>query len=130
MSTEWVIVFFMTRINILSSPSRDYKYYNDVYSFNLETFTWCQMQPSGSGPSPRSACQMVAMQDQRGMLIYGGYSKQRVKKDVDQGTIHTDMFQLLADSKIHLEAKMKWQPFWHFCHFQFHFLVWKLLYFD
>ena len=28
------------------------------------------------------------------LLVYGGYSMERVKRDVDQGTMHTDMFAL------------------------------------
>nr|DBA16740.1 TPA: hypothetical protein GDO54_002282 [Pyxicephalus adspersus] len=72
---------------------KDYIYYNDIYTFNLDTFTWAKISPSGTGPSPRSGCQMTTTQD-GSIIIYGGYSKQRVKKDVDKGTVHTDMFLL------------------------------------
>ncbi|XP_006860339.1 PREDICTED: kelch domain-containing protein 4 [Chrysochloris asiatica] len=72
---------------------RDYIYYNDVYTFNLDTFTWAKLSPSGMGPTPRSGCQM-SVTAQGGIIIYGGYSKQRVKKDVDRGTLHSDMFLL------------------------------------
>lgn len=54
---------------------RDYIYYNDVHSFNLDTFAWSRLAPSGSAPSPRSACQMTATPDGTGVIIYGGYSK-------------------------------------------------------
>ncbi|KAM9301476.1 kelch domain-containing protein 4 [Gastrophryne carolinensis] len=81
--------------------TRDYVYYNDVYAFNLDTFTWAKLSPSGTGPSPRSGCQMITTQD-GGVVIYGGYSKQRVKKDLDKGTIHSDMFLLK------MEAADKW----------------------
>ncbi|KAF6288296.1 kelch domain containing 4 [Rhinolophus ferrumequinum] len=72
---------------------RDYIYYNDVYAFNLDTFTWSKLSPAGAGPTPRSGCHM-SVTPQGGIVIYGGYSKQRVKKDVDKGTQHADMFLL------------------------------------
>ncbi|XP_049720246.1 kelch domain-containing protein 4 isoform X2 [Elephas maximus indicus] len=85
--------------------TRDYIYYNDVYTFNLDTFTWTRLSPSGMGPTPRSGCQM-SVTAQGGIIIYGGYSKQRVKKDVDKGTLHSDMFLLKSeDGK---EGKWAW----------------------
>ncbi|XP_045149670.1 kelch domain-containing protein 4 isoform X1 [Echinops telfairi] len=84
--------------------TRDYIYYNDVYAFHLDTLTWTKLSPSGLGPSPRSGCMMSVTP--QGVAIYGGYSKQRVKKDVDKGTLHSDMFLLKAeDSK---EDKWAW----------------------
>ncbi|XP_058384421.1 kelch domain-containing protein 4 [Diceros bicornis minor] len=76
--------------------TRDYIYYNDVYAFNLDTFTWSKLSPSGTGPTPRSGCQMTVT-PQGSIIIYGGYSKQRVKKDVDKGTQHSDMFLLKSE---------------------------------
>ncbi|XP_063103817.1 kelch domain-containing protein 4 isoform X3 [Cavia porcellus] len=73
--------------------ARDYVYYNDVYAFSLDTFTWSRLAPSGLGPSPRSGCQM-SVTPQGSIMVYGGYSKQRVRKDVDRGTQHSDMFLL------------------------------------
>ncbi|XP_036780095.2 kelch domain-containing protein 4 isoform X1 [Manis pentadactyla] len=73
--------------------TRDYIYYNDLYAFNLDTFTWGKLCPSGTGPTPRSGCQM-SVTPQGSIIIYGGYSKQRVKKDVDKGIQHSDMFLL------------------------------------
>nr|KAF6285827.1 kelch domain containing 4 [Myotis myotis] len=75
---------------------RDYIYYNDVYAFDLDTFTWSKLSPSGTGPTPRSGCQM-SVTPQGSIVIYGGYSKQRVKKDVDKGTQHSDMFLLKSE---------------------------------
>ncbi|KAM4614462.1 kelch domain-containing protein 4 [Discoglossus pictus] len=83
--------------------TRDYIYYNDVYTFNLDTFAWAKLSPSGTGPLPRSGCQMSTTQEGN-VVIYGGYSKQRVKKDVDKGTVHTDMFQLKQEG----EDKWSW----------------------
>ena len=76
---------------------RDYKYFNDVYAFNLDTYTWSQLEVSGNAPSPRSACVMAPIQDQGRVVIYGGYSKERVKKDVDVGKPHTDMYMLIPE---------------------------------
>eukprot|EP00069_Balaena_mysticetus_P005955 bmy_18286T0 len=76
--------------------NRDYIYYNDLYAFNLDAFTWSRLSPSGTGPTPRSGCQMTVTA-QGSIVIYGGYSKQRVKKDVDRGTQHSDMFLLKAE---------------------------------
>lgn len=58
-----------------SSTYRDFIYYNDVYAFSLDTFSWSRLTPSGSAPSPRSACQMTSTPDGTGVIIYGGYSK-------------------------------------------------------
>uniref|UniRef100_A0A3B4TBY9 Kelch domain containing 4 n=1 Tax=Seriola dumerili TaxID=41447 RepID=A0A3B4TBY9_SERDU len=85
--------------------TRDFIYYNDVYSFSLDTFTWSRLAPSGSAPCPRSACQMTSTPDGTGVIIYGGYSKVRVKKDVEKGTIHSDMFLLKREGK---DGQEKW----------------------
>ncbi|XP_033613725.1 kelch domain-containing protein 4 isoform X2 [Fukomys damarensis] len=73
--------------------ARDYVYYSDVYAFSLDTFTWSKLCPVGPGPTARSGCQM-SVTPQGSIVIYGGYSKQRVRKDVDRGTQHSDMFLL------------------------------------
>ncbi|KAA8590548.1 hypothetical protein FQN60_014482, partial [Etheostoma spectabile] len=85
--------------------TRDFIYYNDIYSFSLDTFSWSRLTPSGSGPSPRSACMMKPAPDGIGVIIYGGYSKVRVKKDVEKGTIHSDMFLLKREGK---DGQEKW----------------------
>lgn len=53
---------------------------------------------SGSPPAPRSGCIVLPTPDNK-ILVYGGYSKERVKKDVDKGHVHTDMFLLSPESK-------------------------------
>lgn len=85
--------------------TRDFIYYSDVFSFSLDTYSWSRLSPSGSAPSPRSACQMTSTPDGTGVIIYGGYSKVRVKKDVEKGTIHSDMFLLKCEGK---EGQEKW----------------------
>ncbi|KAK1887768.1 Kelch domain containing protein 4 [Dissostichus eleginoides] len=79
--------------------NRDFIYYNDVYSFSLDTFSWSRLSPSGTAPLPRSACLMTSTPDAMGVIVYGGYSKVRVKKDVEKGTIHSDMFLLKREGK-------------------------------
>uniref|UniRef100_A0A8C5D0Z7 Kelch domain-containing protein 4 n=1 Tax=Gouania willdenowi TaxID=441366 RepID=A0A8C5D0Z7_GOUWI len=89
--------------------SKDFIYYNDIYSFSLDTFSWSRLSPSGTAPSPRSACQMMtSTPDGLGVTIYGGYSKVRVKKDIEKGTIHSDMFVLKREGKDDLVEKWSW----------------------
>ncbi|XP_032925297.1 kelch domain-containing protein 4 isoform X1 [Catharus ustulatus] len=87
--------------------ARDFIYYNDVYTFNLDTFTWSKLAPAGMGPAPRSGCQMTPTPEGN-IIIYGGYSKQRIKKDVDKGTLHTDMFLLKAEGAGKEEDRWSW----------------------
>ncbi|XP_042892995.1 kelch domain-containing protein 4-like [Penaeus japonicus] len=88
--------------------SFDCKYFNDVYAFNVEDYKWNKLEISGNGPCPRSACQMVPISDGR-VLIYGGYSKQKLKKDVEKGVTHTDMYLLCPDKHDTTGLKWKWQ---------------------
>lgn len=75
---------------------RDYKYFNDVYTFDSETLKWQKPEVHGTPPTPRSGFVMAPLSDGR-ILIYGGYSKDRLKKDVDKGIVHSDMFLLQPD---------------------------------
>ncbi|XP_036149791.1 kelch domain-containing protein 4 isoform X2 [Monomorium pharaonis] len=84
----------------------DYKYYNDVYIFYLETYTWQKIEPIGSAPAPRSGCILLPTPDHK-VLMYGGYSKEKVKKNVDRGCIHDDMFLLTQINKNDI-IKYKW----------------------
>lgn len=52
---------------------------------------------SGNPPAPRSGCIMLPTSEK--LLVYGGYSKEKVKAGVDKGQVHTDMFLLSPDSK-------------------------------
>ncbi|KAF5282867.1 hypothetical protein FQR65_LT14191 [Abscondita terminalis] len=86
---------------------RDYKYYNDIYSFSLETYQWTKLEPSGKGPLPRSSCCMVPLNDGK-ILIYGGYTKEKLKKDVDKGHVFTDAFLLVPEKNDTTGTKWKW----------------------
>lgn len=52
----------------------------------------------GQAPSPRSGSQMFAMEDGR-IVVYGGYFREKIKKDYDKGTILIDMYILTPESK-------------------------------
>ncbi|KAK4877400.1 hypothetical protein RN001_009906 [Aquatica leii] len=86
---------------------RDYKYYNDIYSFSLETYQWTKLEPSGKGPLPRSSCCMVPLSDGK-ILVYGGYTKEKLKKDVDKGHVFTDSFLLVPEKNDTTGTKWKW----------------------
>lgn len=88
--------------------SREFKYFNDVYAFNLEDYKWNKLNITGNGPCPRSACHMMPLSDGR-VIIYGGYSKEKISKDVDKGVTHSDMFILAPDKHDALGSKWKWQ---------------------
>jgi len=75
-----------------------FKYYNDVHAFSLESYQWVKLEISGTAPTPRSGCQMT-INKQGKIVIYGGYSKSKVKKDVEKGIVHTDMFFLAPQEK-------------------------------
>lgn len=51
----------------------------------------------GQAPTPRSGCQMFALEDGR-IIVYGGYYRERIKKDYDKGTILIDMYILTPES--------------------------------
>ncbi|KAK6627412.1 hypothetical protein RUM44_009889 [Polyplax serrata] len=85
----------------------DYRYFNDVHVFDMEQYKWFKIEPSGIAPSPRSGCQMVPLVDGK-ILISGGYSKQKIKKDVDKGVLHSDMFILTPEKNDTSGKKWKW----------------------
>lgn len=81
---------------------RNCKFYNDTYLFNLETNKWEEMKFSATGlnsaPSPRSACQLCVCNKTNNIVLYGGFSKEKLKKDKEKGVIHSDMFVLSHES--------------------------------
>lgn len=82
-----------------------YKYFNDVWMFSLETYQWQQLNVSGPiAPVPRSAGCMAPTPDGK-ILVFGGYSKTAVKKEIDRGITHSDMFALTPESKCSSQEK-------------------------
>jgi len=86
---------------------RDCKYFNDLYSFDLEARTWAKLATVGPEPSPRSACQMFPTVDGR-VVVYGGFCKEKVKK-LEKGVTHLDMFLLSPDKHDSSGTKWRWQ---------------------
>ena len=76
--------------------SQSSRYFNDVHIFSLENYTWSKLEIVGTPPAPRSASCITATNDGR-ILIWGGYSKTNMKKDVEKGTTYSDMFSLVSD---------------------------------
>ena len=87
---------------------RDSKYFNDLHSFDLETRTWRKLTTSGPEPTARSACQMFPAPDGRGLVVFGGFCKEKVKK-VEKGVTLVDMFLLCPDKHDTTGAKWRWQ---------------------
>uniref|UniRef100_A0A1Q3FDW4 Kelch domain-containing protein 4 n=1 Tax=Culex tarsalis TaxID=7177 RepID=A0A1Q3FDW4_CULTA len=75
-----------------------YRYFNDLYAFSLEDYTWTKIEPAGTAPAPRSGCCMIANTDGK-LIVWGGYSKSAVKKEIDRGVTHADMFTLTQSDK-------------------------------
>ncbi|CAM6032072.1 unnamed protein product, partial [Sphagnum compactum] len=76
--------------------NQTYKYFNDMHVFSLENYVWLQVQIQGNPPAPRSASCIVASQDGK-ILVWGGFSKSPVKKGIDRGVAHNDMFTYVPE---------------------------------
>uniref|UniRef100_A0A1I8PKM2 Kelch domain-containing protein 4 n=1 Tax=Stomoxys calcitrans TaxID=35570 RepID=A0A1I8PKM2_STOCA len=88
--------------------NQTYRYFNDMHIFSLESYTWLQVEIAAAIlPPPRSACCMAATPDGK-ILVWGGYSKSQMKKDVDRGITHTDMYTLTPDKNTPDSNKFKW----------------------
>ena len=77
--------------------------------FNLETLKWEEMKFSAIGlseiPLPRSACQLSVCGKTNSIVLYGGFSKEKLKKEKEKGIIHSDMFVLQQESNLLGEIK-------------------------
>lgn len=87
---------------------RDCRYFNDLYAFDLDNRVWKQLECTGPTPSPRSAFQFLMAPDGR-ICLYGGYCKQKLKKDEEKGIVHTDMFFLSPMKHDETMTKWRWQ---------------------
>jgi hypothetical protein len=81
---------------------RNCKFYNDTHLFNLETNQWEEIKFSTTGlidiPCPRSACHFITCNKNNNVIVYGGFSKEKLKKDKEKGIVHSDMFVLSHES--------------------------------
>ncbi|XP_035429313.2 kelch domain-containing protein 4 [Spodoptera frugiperda] len=75
-----------------ADDGRECRYFDDVYSFSLDTRTWSKLAPSGKGPTARSACVMLPAGSDS-LLIYGGFSRVREGRS-ERTQTHTDLFRL------------------------------------
>ncbi|XP_045450861.1 kelch domain-containing protein 4 [Melitaea cinxia] len=73
---------------------RECKYFDDLYTFCLDTREWSKLTPSGRGPTPRSACVMLPAGNDS-LIIYGGFSRVREGRS-ERAVTHPDMFRLSA----------------------------------
>lgn len=85
--------------------NNSFQYYNDAWSFSLETYTWTKIDAAGIAPTPRSGVIMGATEDGK-IIVIGGYTKTSAKGDAERGTTHADSFVLQ-------EADGKWR--WNSC---------------
>ena len=77
---------------------RECRYFNDVHAFDLDDMKWKKLEVSGTAPGPRSACNMMALPDGR-VVVFGGYVKEKGKKEAEKGNTLSDMFVLSPDSE-------------------------------
>jgi len=70
------------------------KYYNDLWVFDMAVNKWESVGDPGSGPSPRSACQVKVYGDT--MFLYGGYYRSPDVEDeeIERAKVHQDMWAL------------------------------------
>jgi hypothetical protein len=69
--------------------------------FNLETNQWEEVTFSAANdpPLPRSACQLGVCSKTNTIVMFGGFSKEKLKKDREKAIVHTDMYVLSCQSK-------------------------------
>ncbi|CAH0406206.1 unnamed protein product [Chilo suppressalis] len=71
---------------------RDYKYFDDLHAFCLDTRTWSKLATSGRGPCARSACIMLPAGNDS-LIVYGGFSRVREGR-TERTHTHTELFRL------------------------------------
>ncbi|XP_045760726.1 kelch domain-containing protein 4 [Maniola jurtina] len=71
---------------------RECRYFDDLYTFCLDTRQWERLTPSGRGPCARSACVMLPVGNDS-LIIDGGFSRVREGR-AERTQNHMDMFKL------------------------------------
>ncbi|XP_068142638.1 kelch domain-containing protein 4 [Drosophila tropicalis] len=88
--------------------NQSYNYFNDLHVFSLESYQWLKIAISGAIPPARSGCCIAAAPDGK-LFIWGGYSRASMKKDIDRGVTHTDMYVLNPEKgSAEGDNKYKW----------------------
>ncbi|CAH0722974.1 unnamed protein product, partial [Brenthis ino] len=82
---------------------RECRYFDDLYTFCLDTRQWDKLVVSGRGPCARSACVMLPAGNDS-LVIYGGFSRVRDGR-TERTQTHTDMFKLSLKG-----ASWSWRP--------------------
>lgn len=85
--------------------NNSFQYFNDVWSFSLETYSWTKLEATGTAPTPRSGVIIGATEDGK-IIITGGYTKTSAKADAERGITHMDAFILQE-----IDGKWKWSTF-------------------
>ena len=57
------------------------------------------MEVGGTAPVPRSGCCMFPLADGNRVVVFGGYAKEKGKKEAEKGLTMSDMFILAPDSE-------------------------------
>ncbi|XP_023934330.2 kelch domain-containing protein 4 [Bicyclus anynana] len=71
---------------------RECRYFDDLYTFCLDTRQWEKLSPSGRGPCARSACVMLPIGNDS-LIVDGGFSRIREGR-TERTQNHMDMFKL------------------------------------
>jgi hypothetical protein len=102
MTTLWIISTSMIFMHLILKTTNGKNWNQQVSRQNVilkvDSIFDVNSYFKGIAPAPRSACQMAAIPNGK-VIISGGYSRQRIKKDVDKGLAHTDSFLLVPDSE-------------------------------
>lgn len=79
-----------------------FQYFNDVWCFSLESYSWSKLEVAGTAPVPRSGVIIGSTEDGK-VIVTGGYTKTSAKGDAERGVTHTDAFVLQE-----VDGKWKW----------------------
>lgn len=82
--------------------NNSYQYFNDVWCFSLESYSWSKLETTGTAPTARSGVIIGATDDGK-IIITGGYTKTSAKADAERGITHADSFILQE-----IDGKWKW----------------------
>ena len=88
---------------------RDTKYFNDVFTFDLEKRSWSKVMTLGTEPSPRSACHFFPTPN-GSLVVFGGFCVEKGPEGLEKGQALEDMFLLSQEQQDDTAARWRWQP--------------------